>query len=411
MKKIIVGIIVSLMAANLMGFESSKTMVEEFRSGVEKLDEGKYEEGLKIFEKLSYKDKESFYLKYALGYTKMHMGNYEEALNIFKEIVNKIPLLEEAWFQIRICYEKLDKLNEARDFFENSIKNYSYLISVNYNLATVYVKLAAKEKDENKMKELISEAEKYYKKVIAIKKDYVIAYTGIGVCNYLKKDLKGAEKNFRKAIKIDKNYSQAHYLLSMVLRDNGKMDESIKEKETALKLNPELKNVPDSEPTIYLKGNPIIIWLGAFLLAKIIINDFLGIDKIGPFYINWFPSSPQYYGKNRYSMTFISLSSSKKEKYNQSSSIDSYFNSNKKIGDFSNVSKTITLDKDNTIIRDNNLKPYNLYFKNEDKDKTIHLELREIPTITLGYNTKGRIEIKANLREGETHKEKEFQLP
>lgn len=73
------------------------------------------------------------------------------------------------------------------------------------------------------------EAEKYFKKSIAIKNDYASAHHNLGVIYYKDGNFDLAISEFKEAVRLDESYSKAHYSLALLYRERGLLNEAIEQ--------------------------------------------------------------------------------------------------------------------------------------------------------------------------------------
>ena len=113
-------------------------------------------------------------------------------------------------------------------------KYYQLFINEGFKDHRVFSNFGGILKNKGKLKE----AEKYIRKAIELKPDYVLAISNLGEILKLFGNLKEAEKYIRKAIAIEPGYAISHYNLGCILRDLGNLKEAEICLRKAIKLKP-----------------------------------------------------------------------------------------------------------------------------------------------------------------------------
>ena len=115
-------------------------------------------------------------------------------------------------------------------------KYYQKLISQRCNDHRVFSNYGAILQSQDKL----AEAEVYYRKAIGLNPNFADAHSNLGV---ILKDLgkfEEAEVSYREAIKLHPDFANAHFNLGNILRDLGKLEEAEVSYRKAIELNPNL---------------------------------------------------------------------------------------------------------------------------------------------------------------------------
>ena len=96
---------------------------------------------------------------------------------------------------------------------------------------------------------------KYFQKAISLDKDYVIAYTNLGMAYVSIKKVPEAKKNYLKAIEIDPENLLANYNLANLLKRLGDHKNSEKFYKKAIEINPNHLPSYNNMMDLYDKSN------------------------------------------------------------------------------------------------------------------------------------------------------------
>jgi serine/threonine-protein kinase len=171
---------------------------------------------------------------YNLGLVLAHRGKSADAEDEFRLAIQHKPTFAPAHTNLGAMLQMRGKSKEAREEFETAIRHDRKYVPAHYNLALL---LGEQGESEAAVRE--------FREVIKLQPlDYEAHYN---LANQLMKDsrkLSDAEAEFRKAIEINPNYAEAHCNLGSVLRDQGKLVESLAEYRRGADLGSLIPNWP-----------------------------------------------------------------------------------------------------------------------------------------------------------------------
>lgn len=220
----------------------------------------------------------SFYLfaDYATGVKLYNEGKYEEAILRFEELMREQPDWWQAFYYAGLCYQKLNKVDKAKEAFEKGLalnndlnirlplsqiyfneKNYEKVIEIlktdNLKEAKVEIKkpayklLATSYYILGKYKDAIP----FYKEYLILDSDTNIKYY-LGLCLYKTDSFEEAGKILEEVVLANPDYLDAYSLLSSIYLELSAADPSKREfyLEKAEKIGEKLVNL--SEEYSYL---------------------------------------------------------------------------------------------------------------------------------------------------------------
>ena len=134
------------------------------------------------------------YVSYNRGTMLARTGQYQEALPFLEKAVENDPSNADAWYNLAVTYQKLDRPQEALPIFERLLRSSPTDKTYGYGYGSLLRKLGRK------------------------------------------KEALGA---FKKALEIDSQYREARYALALTFEDLGKVKQAREEWERYLELDPD----------------------------------------------------------------------------------------------------------------------------------------------------------------------------
>ena len=200
----------------------------------------------------------------------------EEAKDIFQDILKIQPTHAASHTNLGAILNKLGKLDEAEESFKKAIKFEPNFVIAYFNLGTTQEKLNKLDEAEESYKKAIDlkpdyaeahnnlaftlnrldrldEAEEGYKKAIKFKPDFAVAYYNLGVVQDKLLRFDEAKKNYKKALKFKPDYFEAEYNLNIILRQ----DELLLKIEQS-KIHEKKKNIIKISSSTRLTSNPFL---------------------------------------------------------------------------------------------------------------------------------------------------------
>lgn len=171
------------------------------------------------------------------GITLLQEGKYNEAINDFEKVTGLDPDFNGVWFHLGFCYDNLYHDEKAVECYEKAIKADPKNHEAYYNLGNKYLDISDPFIDDEEYGDY-PKAIEYYKKAIEIEPDFSFAWNNMGFC-YSKLNEHGkALECHLKAIECDpanqsawKNTGNDYYFL-------GNHLEAIEHYEKAIELDP-----------------------------------------------------------------------------------------------------------------------------------------------------------------------------
>jgi len=195
--------------------------------GYKTASSAKYEEALKIFEKilaLSPNDSVTFAGK-ALAY--LWLNNPDKAINFAREAVRFAPKDELSSANLSYIYMQLKMYEESIKESKRLIMDIPNSLISYYNLGYGYV-----------MTNRLEDAVRAFQEAIRINPKFVMAYNNLGWCNWKLKRPALAIEAFEKAVKFNPSYFDALFNLAVVYNNIGRYNEARKLFTRVLELKP-----------------------------------------------------------------------------------------------------------------------------------------------------------------------------
>jgi tetratricopeptide (TPR) repeat protein len=93
--------------------------------GIKMIDQGKIEEGIKLFEEAQDLDPERIDYPYEIAYAKYQLKDYEGAIKIIKKFINHKDITDRHFQMLGNCYDILGKSEKALETYKDGIKKFS----------------------------------------------------------------------------------------------------------------------------------------------------------------------------------------------------------------------------------------------------------------------------------------------
>ncbi len=166
------------------------------------------------------------------GNQKLKAGNYSGAIESYDQAL-AIEKDYRTFYQKGIALKKLNKLNEAKDAFEASLKQKNDFEAAYNALGGVYFSMGNYEKAVENFEKVLQSASNANVKS-AVKKNLAIAYAKMGSNAMTEGNSKKAIDYLQKAVD-NNNYDAAYLSLAKLYSELGDWDKSISAAENALK--------------------------------------------------------------------------------------------------------------------------------------------------------------------------------
>jgi type IV pilus assembly protein PilF len=203
------------------------------RLGYQSLQQGDSSTALKEFleaEKLNPKDPP---IQFALGTAYNAKGHFREGLEHFQRALKIDPKFTEAHNALGATYLELGQWDDAIREFDLVLKDDLYLTpfyALN-NLGRAYYKKGDRPK-----------AIEYYKKALAMKPDFGLAYYNLGLAYKDNKQMEEAIAAMRSAVTYAPTFLDAHFQLGVLSFNAGKLDQARKSFEEVVRIAPRSEN-------------------------------------------------------------------------------------------------------------------------------------------------------------------------
>ncbi len=197
---------------------------------------------------------------FPLAYAYFHTGQYEKALKINTKIINTQYSTERVFYNLGLCYEKLNKPDSALVYFIHASRLFPLHREYTLSVARVYKNMG----DDDKAMEVLKDAQKqefsdfmlivdiadlyvemgddenaiiYYKKAYHRKNSFVYAYLGAANCYKRMKKYKTALSLYDQAIGANPKYAYSYYAKGLCLAGIHKYEKSNESAYKAIQLN------------------------------------------------------------------------------------------------------------------------------------------------------------------------------
>jgi tetratricopeptide (TPR) repeat protein len=201
-------------------------------------------------------------IQFKSGDALYELMKYEESIKVYEKIIHNFKNIKgkeiaNVYGHLGKSQLKLKKYREAKHSFEKAIELNSHHSGAYNNLGMLLKEQGDAEKDEDKKKKLYEDAhEKFKHSLDIIKKEldnkqpsktlrslkifekYAIVNNNLGIILSNLKEYRDSRKFFEEAIAIKPNFVDAYVNLGVLFTEEGNYDEAIKNFETAIELDP-----------------------------------------------------------------------------------------------------------------------------------------------------------------------------
>ncbi|MDI6753926.1 MAG: tetratricopeptide repeat protein [Thermodesulfobacteriota bacterium] len=203
------------------------------RMGYQNLQEGDSTSALRellLAEKFNPKDPE---VQFGLGWAYSAKGRFLQALEHFRQTLVLDPKFTEAKNAMGATYLEMGKWDEAIQEFEAVLKDILYMTPfyVLNNIGWAHYKKGDRPK-----------AIEYYKKAVAMKPDFGLAYYNLGLAYKNNQQTEEAIAAMRSALAQAPNFLEAHFQLGLLYFNSGRRAEARKSFEEVVRLAPQSEN-------------------------------------------------------------------------------------------------------------------------------------------------------------------------
>jgi len=181
-------------------------------------------------EKLDPRDPQTHF---ALGWAYSAKGRFVQAVEHYRETLNLDPKYTEAHNAMGAAYLEMGKWDEAIKEFDTVLRDILYLTPfyVLNNMGWAYYKKGDRQK-----------AIECYKKALAMKPDFGLAYYNMGLAYKEGKQTSEAIAAFRSAVTQVPNFLDAHFQLGILYFDTGRREDARKAFEEVVRIAPQSEN-------------------------------------------------------------------------------------------------------------------------------------------------------------------------
>lgn len=181
-------------------------------------------------------------------------GRYDEAVKVFEEFLAKYPEIYQARLNIGSCFLKKGDLEKAASEFQLVLdKTLQTLGSYNRDVATSIRALSglgeiALKKDD------FESAQKYFREALDVSPEDETAAYNVGEIFFSNQKVDDAIKYFELAIQIKKDWSKPYYRLGIVYLNKGDFAKSLECLNKFIQMDPENPDVPQAKAMIEAIG-------------------------------------------------------------------------------------------------------------------------------------------------------------
>ncbi len=173
--------------------------------GTDFFKQGKYQEAIKSFEKVTYKFPENSQAFFNLGLSHLRSGDIDEAIISIEKAIELKPDLVEAYFALGECYFTKEDSDKAMVAFSKASELQPDNANAYYNLGIIYYKY-------NKTEEaLIS-----FEKSIELNPEFSSVYYQAALANIKMGDFKKAIQFFEEFLRLEPNAAETNQVKVMI---------------------------------------------------------------------------------------------------------------------------------------------------------------------------------------------------
>jgi tetratricopeptide (TPR) repeat protein len=177
-------------------------------------------------------------------------GKYDEAVKVFEEFLAKYPEIYQARLNIGSCFLKKGDLEKAASEFQLVLdKTLQTLGSYNRDVATSIRALSGLGEIALRKGDFES-AQKYFTQALEVSPQDEVAAYNVGEIFFSNQKIDEAIKYFELAIQIKKDWSKAYYKLGVVYLNKGDFAKSLEYLNKFVQMDPESPEVPQAKAMI-----------------------------------------------------------------------------------------------------------------------------------------------------------------
>ncbi len=226
---------------------------KDFIKGIELLDNNKYNEAIKSFQKvvdLNPKNDKAFN---NMGIAFYYMGKYEEAIKNYQKVIDLNHEDDIAYNNLGVAFDEVGKYEEAIENYQKTIDLNPKKDKASYNLGVAFDEVSKSE-----------EAIENYQKTIDPNPKKDKAFYNLGLAFDNMGNYKEAIENYQKAIDLNPKDDTAFVNLGNAFDDMSKTEEAIENYQKAIDLNPKNDKALYNLGLAFLKASEIDSAIEAF---------------------------------------------------------------------------------------------------------------------------------------------------
>jgi len=181
--------------------DEDKDLVE----GTDFFKQGKYQEAIESFEKVTHRFPENFQAFYNLGLSHLRNGDIDEAIISIEKAIELKPDLVEAYFVLGECYFNKEDSDKAMAAFSKASELQPDNAKAYYNLGIIYYKY-------NKTEEALSS----FDKSIELNPEFSSVYYQAGLASIKMGNFKKAIQFFEQFLRLEPDASEAKQVKAMI---------------------------------------------------------------------------------------------------------------------------------------------------------------------------------------------------
>jgi len=178
---------------------------KDLAEGTDFFKQGKYQEAIESFEKVTYRFPENFQAFYNLGLSHLRSGDIDEAIISIEKAIELKPDLVEAYFVLGECYFNKEDIDKAMAAFSRASELQPDNAKAYYNLGVIYYKYNKTE-----------EAFRSFEKSIELNPEFSSVYYQAGLTSIKMGNFKKAIQFFEQFLRLEPDASEANQVKAMI---------------------------------------------------------------------------------------------------------------------------------------------------------------------------------------------------
>jgi len=110
----------------------------KYRDGIKLVDNGKYDEGIRLYQEALKFDPDNILYLYEIGYTYYAQGNYDKAADQFEELTDRSDTFDQVYSMLGNSYDILGKSEKAMKTYDEGLKKFPKSGSLYLEKANVF---------------------------------------------------------------------------------------------------------------------------------------------------------------------------------------------------------------------------------------------------------------------------------